>query len=110
MNPPVILMQPKSAKVKVCSEVTFNCSASGYGKLTVTWKKLSDELPATRTISNSESGKAVTSYLKITDTVWYHRGTYYCTVKNSAGEVNSSIVRLNVTGNLLAVLYVNAIA
>ena len=96
----MIITQPNSVRVDVCSEVTFKCSASGYGKLDIIWKKLNDELPETSKVTGSVSKKDVTSFLKITDMVWYYKGTYYCTVKNSAGEVNSTMVQLKISGEL----------
>ena len=87
--------------VSVCSEATFQCSATGYGEITITWNKLHDdlpELPETSEVSNSSSGNEVTSFLRITNMVWYYKGVYFCTAKNSAGEVNSKMADLNVSG------------
>lgn len=101
VDPPKIVTDPISVMVNVCSEATFQCSATGYGKIIITWNKLHDdlpELPETSEVSNSSSGNEVTSFLKITNMVWYYKGIYFCTVKNSAGEVNSKMADLRVSG------------
>ena len=95
-----MIIQPNSTKVDVCSDITLKCSASGYGNLNITWKKINGSLPETSTVTSSTLNRKVTSFLQITNIVWYYKGTYYCTVKNSAGEVNSTMAQLKISGKL----------
>ncbi|XP_065905856.1 hemicentin-1-like isoform X2 [Dysidea avara] len=93
---PVILNNPKSARVDAFEPVTFKCSAEGYGYITITWQKTGYVLPWTATINTTKSNNMITSILRITKTVGYYSGQYYCVVKTEAGVVVSHYAHLHV--------------
>jgi len=93
---PEITIEPRSfSEVETCGEFALTCTASGFGDIKITWKKLHSELPETTEISTTDQR---ISTMKITKVTWYHKGDYYCLAKNNIGEVNSSVVHINVTG------------
>ena len=101
MTLPEVLIDPSSIVEDTCSDPVFRCTVNGFGEITVTWRKLNDELPETSDVSVvTESLNEKFSILTIRKMVWYYAGIYYCIAKNSAGEVNSSLVTLNVTGEV----------
>ena len=100
---PDITIEPETfVEAETCGESVLKCTASGFGNVKVAWKRLHDELPETTEISTTESLNQRVSIMKITKVAWYHKGDYYCVAKNDVGEVNSSFVHINVTGELIA--------
>jgi len=98
---PEVAIDPESfVEVETCGEVILKCTASGFGNVRVTWKRVHDELPETTEISTTESLNEKVSILKITKVAWYHKGDYYCVAKNNIGEVSSSLVHVNITSEL----------
>ena len=75
------------------SNVTFNRTATGYPKPTITWQKENDSgslqyNPAAKSLrgdANSTSSQLVITEVKSKD-----YGTYHCAANNSAGVKNSS--------------------
>ena len=96
----MILNNPKSARVDAFEPVTFKCSAEGYGYITITWQKTGYVLPWTATINTTKSNNTITSILRITKTVGYYSGQYYCVVKTEAGVVVSHYAHLHVQGTV----------
>ncbi|XP_078346190.1 fibroblast growth factor receptor 3-like isoform X2 [Oculina patagonica] len=84
---PVIVKDPVSQGAVIGSNVTFNCTATGYPKPTITWKKDND--------SHSIQAKVITddektlSQLVITGVTRENYDKYQCVANNSAG-VNTS--------------------
>ena len=98
MSLPVFLRHPVDAKVEVYKSVSFLCEVSGFGNITIIWKRIGFKLPITSKISVSKAGDMVTSILEITRTSGFYAGQYYCISKNSAGEVRSQIAKLTTQG------------
>ena len=71
------------------SNVTFNCSATGYPKPTITWEKVNDsgsfQLNPTAEILTSD-GNSIFSQLGITEVKSKDYGIYHCVAKNSVGD------------------------
>ena len=98
---PEVTIEPEYlVEVEICGEIILKCTASGFGNVRVTWKKLHDELPEATEISTTESLNKRVSILKMTKVAWYHKGDYCCVAKNSIGEVSSSLVHVNITSEL----------
>ena len=75
------------------SNVTFNCTASGYPKPTITWRKDNDSRsvqynPTAKILTGD--GNSIFSQLVITEVKSKDYGTYHCVANNSAGVKNSS--------------------
>ena len=100
MTFPKVLINPNSSEVDTCSEAVFKCIVNGFGNITVSWRKLDDEFPETSDAVTTDTLSQRVSILTIRKMVCYYKGMYYCTASNSAGEVNSSVVYLNVTGEI----------
>ena len=96
---PVILKQPKSVVVEANHVATFECTARGYGVLSITWKTLNSEMPMTANVAVTKSLNEITSILRIDRTIGYYEGYCYCVIENSVGQVNSSFAYCNVTGS-----------
>jgi len=100
---PELTIEPESfVEVETCGEAVLKCTAASFENVTITWKRLHKELPETAEFSTSKLLNQKVSIMKITRVAWYHKGDYYCVAKNNIGEVNSSLVHINVTGELLA--------
>ena len=96
---PEVTIEPESfVEAETCGEAVLKCTASAYGNLVVEWKKINGKLPETTEISITKSLNQRVTKMTITKAAWYHKGDYYCVAKNDAGEVNSSLVHVNITG------------
>ena len=100
MSLPVFLMHPKDVKVKVYKSVAFLCEVSGFGNITIDWKRIGFKLPITSKINVSKVGDIVTSILEIIRTSGFYAGQYYCITKNNAGEFRSQIAKLSIQGTV----------
>ena len=71
------------------SNVTFNCTATGYPKPTITWEKVNDsgsvQFNPTAEILTSD-GNSIFSQLVITEVKRKDYGIYHCVAKNSVGD------------------------
>ncbi|XP_078346182.1 uncharacterized protein LOC144631592 isoform X3 [Oculina patagonica] len=84
---PVIVMDPVSQGAVIGSNVTFNCTATGYPKPKITWKKDNDShFIQAKIITDDEK---TLSQLVITGVTREDYGKYQCVANNSAG-VNTS--------------------
>jgi len=98
---PEVTIQPESfVEVEACGETVLKCTASSFENVTIAWKRLYKEIPETAEFSTSKTLNQRDSIMKITKVAWYYKGDYYCVAKNNIGEVNSSLVHINVTGEL----------
>ena len=96
---PEVMIEPESdVQAEVCSDPIFKCTATSFRNITITWKKLHSELPETVVTSSTKSLNQRVSIMTIRNIAWYHKGNYYCVAKNDVGEVNSSIIHVNITG------------
>jgi len=95
---PIFLMHPEDVIVKVYTPVVFICKVSGFGNITIDWKRIGFKLPVTSSISVIKADDTFTSILRITRTSGYYAGQYYCIAHNSVGKVTSQIARLFVKG------------
>ena len=89
------------------SNVTFNCTASGYPKPTITWEKDHDsgsvQYNPTAEILTGD-GNSIFSQLVITDVKSKDYGTYQCIVNNSAGvEISSTTLARGISFYVFAV-------
>ena len=91
---------PVNQTASLGSNVTFNCTATGYPKPTITWEKVNDsgslQYNLTAEILTSD-GNSIFSQLVITEVKSKDYGIYYCVAKNSVGE-KISIAILGSTG------------
>ena len=81
--------------VDACSTATIECSASGYER--ITWKSYQAIYQIYYKWQKClilVQENYISSYLKFINIAWYFRGIYYCTAKNSAGEVDSELADL----------------
>jgi len=97
---PVIIRQPNTSVTQLFSTTSFECTARSYGVVSITWKKLNSQLPATADIKVSKSLNEITSVLRLRN-VGYYKGYYYCVIENSAGMVNSTFAYFNIIGRHL---------
>ena len=71
------------------SNVTFNCTATGYPKPTIAWEKVNDsgsvQFNPTAKILTSD-GNNIFSQLVITEVKSKDYGIYHCVAKNSVGD------------------------
>ena len=85
--------------IGVYESVSFKCTANGFGVLKIVWKRVKHNMPVTAKATEETSLNKITSILKITKTVGYYSGQYYCVTENEVGEVISGIANLYVQGN-----------
>ena len=55
-------------------------------------------MPVTAEVSERKSLNGISSFLKITKTVGYYSGQYYCVAENEVGKVISQTANLHVQG------------
>ena len=90
---PEFVNVPVNQTASLGSNVTFNCTASGYPKPTITWQKDNDSVsvqynPSANNLTGD--GTSTFSQLLITEVKSKDYGTYHCIANNSAGEKSSS--------------------
>ena len=95
---PTILEQPNNMTINVYESVSFKCTAQGFGRLKIVWKRIKLNMPLTTKVTEEKSLNKITSILKVTETVSYYIGQYYCVAENEIGEAVSRIVNLYVQG------------
>ena len=84
----------------VYESVSFKCTARGFGKIKMVWKRVNHNMPETAVITEQKFLNEITSILKITKTVGYYSGQYYCVAEsNEAGKSASQPANLYVQGN-----------
>ena len=99
VSKPVILNHPATiVKVSLHAAVVLSCKVISYDHASITWKRVGLDLPITAKIMETHSKHTVTSVLKITRTIGYYAGQYYCVAENSVGNTFSNYSRLIVTG------------
>ena len=90
---PEIVNVPVNQTAVLGSNVTFNCTATGYPKPTITWVKENDsssvQYDPTPEILTGD-GNIIFSQLVITEVKSNDYGIYHCVAKNSAGVKTSS--------------------
>ena len=104
MGLPVILKQPRSTVAEIYNVTIFECTASSYGNLSITWGRQNSHLPVTANISTTKSLNEVKSTLRIEKSIGYYKGYYYCVIENIAGTVYSTFAYCNITGKLISLL------
>ena len=85
--------------VNVYESVSFKCSAHGFGEIKIIWKRINHNMPITAVLSEEKSLNGISSILKITKSVGYYSGQYYCVAESKAGKAASQIANLHVQGN-----------
>ena len=86
-------------KIDVYESVSFKCTAHGYGDLKIVWRRKKYTIPVTAKITEEKSLNKISSILKITKSVGYYSGQYYCVAENEVGKVVSQTATLHVQGN-----------
>ena len=85
--------------INVYESVSFKCIAHGYGDIKIMWRRNKYNVPATAEVTEEKSLNKISSILKVTKTVGYYSGQYYCIAENEAGKVFSQTANLHVQGN-----------
>ena len=81
--PPQITKSPSSVEAITGDSVTFECTAEGFPRPKLTWRKQSSKLPSLRaTVSENNS-------LIITNVQRHDADTYVCHVENVFGDANA---------------------
>jgi len=96
---PRISEQPNNMTIDIFKSVSLKCTARGFGLSEIIWKRIRYAIPVIAETTSIISMNEITSVLKITNTVGYYSGQYYCIAKNEAGKTISQFAYLNVTGN-----------
>ena len=84
--------------IKVYKSVSFKCIAHGYGDIKIMWRRNKYNVPVTAKVTEEKSLNKISSILKVTKTVGYYSGQYYCIAENEAGKVFSQTANLHVQG------------
>ena len=96
---PEVTIEPKLfVETETRDDAVLKCTATSFRNVTITWKRLHNELPETAEISSTKSLNQRFSTMTIRNIAWYDKGDYYCVAKNDVGEVNSSLVHVNISG------------
>jgi len=96
---PEVTIEPETfVEAEACGIAVLKCTATSFRNVTITWKRLHNDLPETAEFSTTKSLNKRVSIMTIAKAAWYHKGVYYCVAKNDVGEVNSSLVNINITG------------
>ena len=87
--------------VDVYTPVDLRCKAKLFGNVQIYWKKSgSAQLPKAASVKSTilHAQGEIISVLRITKTLNYYSGDYYCIVKNEIGETRSLPAYLQVKG------------
>ena len=98
---PKIVRQPRSTLVEIYGVAKFSCTIKSYGSFSVTWRRQNSDLPVTADVSTTRSVNETKSILRITKSIGYYKGYYYCVITNKVGTVISRYAYCNVTGKSL---------
>ena len=63
------------------------------------WRRNKYNVPVTVEVTEEKSLNKISSILKVTKSVGYYSGQYYCIAENEAGMVFSQTANLHVQGN-----------
>ena len=85
--------------INIDEPVSFKCTAHGFGIIKVMWRRTVYNIPATAEVTEEKSLNKISSILKITKTIGYYSGQYYCVAENEVGKVLSQTANLHVQGN-----------
>ena len=90
----MIRTNPRNARVKALTNVTFKCSVYDINGVThsFSWHRNNGDIPNTRSTGQN------TNTLTITRVTPLDEGMYYCTVINDAGSALSKRATLTVDG------------
>ena len=86
-------------KINIHESVSFKCTAHGYGDLKIMWRRNKYNIPVTAKVTAEKQLNEISSILKITKTIGYYSGQYYCVAENEVGIVVSQTANLHVQGN-----------
>ena len=107
-KPSEFVIVPVNQTAFLGSNVTFNCSATGYPKPTITWEKVNDSgsvlYNPTAKILTSD-GNSIVSQLVITEVKSKDYGIYRCVAKNGVGHNISVIAVLVSRGISCSLIY-----
>ena len=95
--------------INVHEPVSFKCTAHGFGIIKVMWRRTIYNIPVTAEVTEEKSLNKVSSILRITKTVGYYSGQYYCVAESEVGKVFSQTANLHVQGNKYVSLSVYSI-
>ena len=84
--------------IHVLSSVSFKCTAQGFGKLKIVWKRVKHNMPVTAEVTEIKTLNKITSILKFTTTIGFYGGQYYCVAESEVGEAPSRIANLYIQG------------
>ena len=95
--------------ITVHDSVLFKCTAHGFGTTNIIWKRVKYNMPVTAEITEGKSLNEISSILKITKTVGYYSGQYYCIAENKVGNVISQTANLHVQGYNTCCTYITSV-
>lgn len=95
---PIISEQPNDTKANVYESVSFKCTAHGFGVITIVWKRQKHNMPITAVVTEEKLLNGVSSILKITKSIGYYNGQYYCVAENNGGKNFSQTANLHIQG------------
>ena len=85
--------------IYVLNSVSFKCTAQGFGKLIIVWKRVKHNMPVTAEVTEVKTLNKITSILKFTKTIGFYSGQYYCVIEGEVGEATSQAANLQIQGN-----------
>ena len=84
----------------VYDSASFKCTAHGFGKIKIMWERVNHNMPEANETTEEKFLNGISSILKITKTVGYYSGQYYCVAESiKAGNSSSQPANLYVKGN-----------
>ena len=76
----------------------FTCSASGYGNVSIEWKKENENLPVKSNIFQTTTTQVTNSTLVIPNVTDNDVGRYYCIASSGRKNANSKVATLFFAG------------
>ena len=89
VSPPVVTIDPSDITVRIYDEITFVCSAVGFGDFSFQWE-------SSNSVLTNERSRSLT----INSVLPRHQDQYKCTVTSSYSNLSSNaFATLNIKGN-----------